>query len=99
MEKITITEMTIDEFIASLKVIVKEVLVEQEQKKSNERLLSAEAARKLFTPIISKPTLHRWTKDGRIPAYRLGGRIFYKETEVIEAAKVISKYNQKILND
>ena len=31
---------------------------------------------------VSLPTLHDWTKSGIIKAYRIGGRVLYKESEV-----------------
>ena len=34
---------------------------------------------------ISLPTLHDWTKSGRIKAYRIGSRILYKSSEVIDS--------------
>uniref|UniRef100_UPI003216218A helix-turn-helix domain-containing protein n=1 Tax=uncultured Draconibacterium sp. TaxID=1573823 RepID=UPI003216218A len=31
---------------------------------------------------ISLPTLHEWTKKGKIKAYKIGGRVLYRENEV-----------------
>lgn len=38
---------------------------------------------------ITSPTLRKWTKEGLLRAYSLGGRIYYKQHEVIEALQAI----------
>ncbi len=38
---------------------------------------------------ITLPTLHQYTKEGRIQALRIGGRVLYSEQAVQEALKVI----------
>ena len=34
---------------------------------------------------VSLPTLHEWTKSGILKAYRIGGRVLYKLSEIHEA--------------
>ena len=34
---------------------------------------------------VTLPTLHHWSKTGLIQAYYLGGRIYYKEQELLMA--------------
>jgi excisionase family DNA binding protein len=36
---------------------------------------------------ITLPTLHKWTKEGLIQAYDLGGRVYYKRSELLESFK------------
>lgn len=38
---------------------------------------------------ITSPTLRKWTKEGLLKAYSLGGRIYYKQHEVIDALHAI----------
>ncbi len=38
---------------------------------------------------ISFPTLRKWTKDGILKCYHLGGRIYYKQNEIVKALKQI----------
>lgn len=38
---------------------------------------------------ISFPTLRKWTKDGTLKCYQLGGRVYYKKEEIIKALKLI----------
>lgn len=36
---------------------------------------------------ISLATLHRWTKDGLLRSYSLGGKVYYKQHELLHALK------------
>lgn len=38
---------------------------------------------------ITLPTLNTYTKSGRVKGYRLGGRVFYKRSELTDALKAI----------
>ena len=83
-----------EQFFAKVKDIVQAVIQTKEQQEFQEKLLSPTETCKLFNPSISKVALHRWTKAGFIPVHRIGGRIFYKQSEVIEAAKTVKKYDR-----
>lgn len=60
-----------------------------------ERLLSASEACKLFVPAISRLTLIRWTKADYLKEHRIGGRVYYKQSEIISSAKHLQKYKSK----
>ena len=47
---------------------------------NSEKLYTAEEACKLLR--CSKPTLHRWKKEGIIPFVRIGTNIRYKESDI-----------------
>ena len=47
---------------------------------NSEKLYTAEEACKLLR--CSKPTLHRWKKEGIIPFARIGTNIRYKESDI-----------------
>ena len=38
---------------------------------------------------ITSPTLRKWTREGLLKAYSLGGRIYYKQHEVINALQAV----------
>ncbi len=38
---------------------------------------------------ITSPTLRKWTREGLLKAYSLGGRIYYKQHEVIDALQAV----------
>lgn len=66
---------------------VRALLAEQD-----ERLISPAEAARLFVPAVSTRTLSAWVKDGRIPSYSFGRRVFFKKSEIIQSAKLIKKY-------
>jgi len=39
---------------------------------------------------ISLPTLHAWTKKGILQAYRIGNKVRYKKTEVLDSLQTIN---------
>lgn len=39
---------------------------------------------------ISLPTLHAWTKNGILQAYRIGNKVRYKKSEVLDALQTIN---------
>jgi excisionase family DNA binding protein len=44
---------------------------------------------------ISLPTLHLFTKEGIIRAYRIGNRVLYKQEDIENALKIIVPPNQR----
>ena len=59
-----------------------------------EQLISMDEVRKMFTPSVSKPTIIQWTKDGKLQSHRIGGRVYYKRSEVSESLKTVKKYGR-----
>ena len=57
-----------------------------------EQLLSPAEACKLFNPPITKPTLKAWTDKGLLQDHRLGGRVFYKQSEILNSLQTLKKY-------
>ena len=71
----------IDEMFTETKsfVVVKE-------KKTTERLLSRSQTADLLD--ISLVTLYKWVKNGLIPCYKIGGKVYFKYDQVIESIKL-----------
>lgn len=40
---------------------------------------------------VSKVTIHAWKKEGLLPFYRIGRRVYFKESDVLEAMKKIDR--------
>ena len=57
-----------------------------------ERLLSPAETCKMFQPAISKVTLASWTSQGKLQNHRIGGRVFYKASEVLASLETLKKY-------
>lgn len=95
MSNILLTQLPVNELLAGIREIVKqELLAGREQ--ASEKLLSPAQACKLFEPAISKVTLTSWTSQGFIPMQKIGGRVYYKFTDIIEAGSKLKKYKNKI---
>lgn len=93
-DNIILSPVPLEQLIAQLRVIIREE-ISAEHKLENEKLISPEESCKVFTPSISKVTLHKWTQDGYLTKYRIGGRTYFKRSEIIEAAKKFTKYKPK----
>lgn len=97
--EIILTGLPITEFIQQLIVglspqlrsIVKEEISQSALKEAEEKYISEKEARKILP--VTPPTFRAYRSQGLFPSYRVGGRIFYKPSEIMEAAKKIKKYD------
>lgn len=64
----------------------------QTQEKNIEELLKPIEVANILK--VSKVTLHKWTVQGKLTAYRIGRRKFYKRHEIIEALQSTQKYSR-----
>jgi hypothetical protein len=83
------------ELLKTLKAEILEALSTKQEKELQEKLLSPTETCNLFYPKISKPTLIKYTKEGKLQEYRIGGRVYYKYSEVLQALKTLKKYQRK----
>lgn len=93
-EQIIFIPLTVDDLLNRVREIVSEAVKQNQEEKLKAKLLSPTETCKLFSPTISKVTLYEWTKQGLIPSYRMGGRVYYNYAEVIESAKRIKKFDR-----
>jgi hypothetical protein len=66
---------------------VRRVFSEQEEK-----LISPKEACKLFKPAITKATLTSWTEKGWLQEHRIGGRVYYLQSEILASTLKLGKY-------
>lgn len=90
--KIILSPISLDELRLELKVIVNAAI--NTLKPSDEKLINTKEACGLFSPKISNVTLIKWTKAGKLKSYRIGGRVYYKSSEVIASATHLKKYGR-----
>lgn len=57
-----------------------------------EKLISPAEACKLFKPAITKATLASWTEKGWLQEHRIGGRVFYLQSEILASTSKLGKY-------
>jgi len=93
-EQVLFCPIPLEELEARFQKIIKEEISKKDQEATLEKLLSPEETRKLFSPAVSKVTLHHWAKQGRIKQHRLGGRVFYKYSEVLDSLVHLKKYGR-----
>lgn len=94
MDTLIFSPISLSDIQAALRQIVKEEISEREKKDSMDTLLSPEEARKLFKPSISRGTLHNWTKEGILTSHPIGGRVWYKYSDILQALGKIKKYSR-----
>jgi len=92
MDNVVLSPVPLSELLEQFRAIVKEEINAHNQAEAQGKLLSPAQACKIFDPVISKITLSRWTKDGLITSQRIGGRIFYKQSDVIAAGATLKRY-------
>jgi hypothetical protein len=93
-EQVLFCPIPLEELEARFQKIIKEEISKKDQEATLEKLLSPEETRKLFSPAVSKVTLHHWAKQGRIKQHRIGGRVFYKYSEVLDSLVHLKKYGR-----
>lgn len=83
-KEIRIYNLSPDEFKESIRSIVKELVPQQKNKleklPSTDELLTVDETLKLLK--CSKQALWNWRKNGILPSYRLGNRVYYKKSDI-----------------
>lgn len=90
MEQHLVLSIPLDELEKLQKKWIKEVLQEYIIEIKNQ----SEQIDKMFTRKetaeflkVSLPTLHIWSKTGKLKFYRIGNRVLYKKNEIMNALK------------
>jgi hypothetical protein len=89
--QIILNTITPEEMAEMIKPMIMDAIREVLQEKEEKFLSPAEVCKK-FEPAISKTTLASWTKQGLLTEYRIGGRVYYKMSEVFKSVKTLKKY-------
>jgi hypothetical protein len=61
-----------------------------------EKFLSIDEARKMFQPVIARGTLYNWCDAGYLNSFTIGGKRFFKYSELVEAVTKVKKYSRKM---
>ncbi len=83
------------EFISSIREVVKEEISRNSIAELTEKFLSPEETCKLFQPAITKPTLESYSQQSLLRKYYLGGRTWYKYSEILQALEKIKQLHLK----
>ena len=92
MAEVIIIQMTRDELTELIRTSIQDALRKKEVLRDRpiiqSDLLKIDQVSQLLK--VSKVTIHKWKKSGRIPFHRISNRIFFKEFEILESLKMIS---------
>lgn len=94
MEQVVLLPVSLENFKAEISSIVRDEIQNQQIIELEAKLLAPAEVCKLFQPSISKVTLHKWTKDGRLQEHRIGGRVYYKYSEIMASLKTLKRYKK-----
>lgn len=83
MNQILLHGLTLEELLKAIELLLDRKWPPVESGKANPVYLSRKEVAALLK--ITLPTLHDWTKLGRLKSYKIGTRVLYKEREVYEA--------------
>lgn len=89
LEKIVLTSLSIEDFKNIIRVVLVEFTEELDKQETKSKkdiheeiLLNPTEIVKLLR--ISKVTLQKWMKAGKVPYYRLGRKVYFKESELLD---------------
>jgi excisionase family DNA binding protein len=91
-ENVVLTSITLDELstkVAEKILQCQEVAPIKSTGPTENEIVSRELAAKMLG--ITLPTLRRYTLDGLIPSYRIGSRVRYKKSEILDSLKAATK--------
>lgn len=94
MDKIMLSPIPLEEFLEMIRVIVREEILNKNHEDMQEKLLAPKVACTVFEPKISLVTLNTWEKKGLLKKILIGGKSYYKYSEILEAGKVLKKYKR-----
>lgn len=70
--------------LKQLKQFIKETISEclaQHRHETLEEYIKIEEVCELLQ--VTRPTVHLWKKEGKLPFYKIGNRLFFKKSEVL----------------
>ena len=91
---IVLSSVPLSELLNEIRGIIRAEIKAEQQQHINEKLYSPQEACKMFNPKISKITLAKWTNDQLIPMQKIGGRCWYRYTDLVEAGTKLKKYER-----
>lgn len=94
MDQILLSPIKLTDLAFTIEAIVNKAIQDKQKTDLAERLLSPEETCKLFNPTISKVTLHNWERQGRLKKYRMGGRVFFKYSEIMAGLETLKRYKK-----
>ena len=93
MESILINGMSMENFRELLREILREEISEISLGASKtDEFLSVKELQKLFKPSVSRVTIDNWSNKGLLKKIFMGGKVYFKKSEVFESLNTLKKY-------
>lgn len=97
-QQVILSQIPLSQIFEGLRAIVREEIKAEKESELQEKLLSPSEVCKLFQPNISKVTLSAWTDQGLLIKHSIGGRVYYKYSELVNSLKTLKKYKRPATN-
>ena len=82
---------SLDFLLEALRGIVREEIQKAKaEDKGEEQLLTPKETAALLK--VTQPTLNAWDKSGKLVKHRIGNRVYFKYSEVMNALQTLKKY-------
>ena len=91
----TVTFIQVDQLITLIQSALRLEIRDKQEVELQDKLLSPRETCKLFNPKISLVTLESWTKKDLLIKHYIGGRTYYKYSQVMESLKTLKRYHVK----
>ncbi len=83
------------ELLAHIRTVVREeITAVNALQPEGEKLLSVKEVSQLFSPKVTPQTIHNWAQTGKLIKHRIGGRVVFKQSEVMASLATLKKYKQ-----
>jgi excisionase family DNA binding protein len=94
MKQIILYGITLEELLLHIEQLIDAKLnIKSKQNEKETLYITRKEVAKLLK--ISLPTLHDYTKMGWLKSYRIGNRVLYKESDVIQSIENVSALKHK----
>lgn len=93
----TVVFVPLEQLTSTIDRIVQIRIREKQAEDLQEKFLSPKETSKMFSPSVSVVTLDAWAEKGYLNKHYIGGRTYYKYSEVVEAVKKRKKYQRTYL--
>ena len=92
MEQIQITQLSPETFRELVSEVIREQIEDFHKDPPDQLITREDLSRKLK---ISLPTISQYTKDGILKGRKIGNRIYYRWSEVLESAIIIESRKRR----
>jgi hypothetical protein len=96
MDNLVLSPVPLNDLLSQIRQIVKEELAAEQAVEIQEKLLSPKEACKVFKPAIGRMTLHNWTVEGKIKCTRMGRKVYYRLSDLLEGGLHLKKYGRGV---